>query len=246
MRVVCIIPARYNSTRLSGKPLLKIKGKPLVQWVFENAQRISSVENIWIATDDERVIECVEGFSGNGILTSPMHSSGTERVKEASETLGLEDGDIVINLQVDEPVIDVKSVEKLIEEFSKHSSLLMGTLAFQSKNVEEFHNPNVVKVVVNREGFALYFSRSPIPCPRDTEEINFLKHLGVYIFRYSFLRKWDSLSPSFLEEVEKLEQLRVLENGYPIKVLLSSQDSIGVDTEEDLRFMEENIEKFWK
>jgi len=244
LRVVCVIPARYDSRRLPGKPLLKIRGKTLIQWVFENAQKIPACENIWVATDDERVAECVERFSGNVILTSSAISSGTDRVREASAKLGLKEDDIVINLQGDEPIIDVSSVERLVAEFLEHSSLLMGTLAFRSENKEEFYNPNVVKVVIDKKGFALYFSRSPIPYPRDTDGINFLKHLGIYIFRYSFLKRWDSFSPSRLEETEKLEQLRVLENGYPIKVLLSDRDSCGVDTPEDLQFMEENIEKF--
>jgi len=244
LRVVCIIPARYNSRRLPGKPLLKVRDKSLIQWVFENAQRISACENVWVATDDERVAECVKGFSGNVILTSSAISSGTDRVREAAAKLGLGGDDIVVNLQGDEPVIDVSSVEKLVREFSEHSSLLMGTLAFHSENEEEFYSPNVVKVVIDKRGFALYFSRSPIPYPRDTDKVNFLKHLGLYIFRYSFLKKWNSLSPSRLEETEKLEQLRAVENGFPIKVLLSNRDSCGVDTAEDLQFMEENIERF--
>ncbi len=243
MQIVCIIPARYNSKRLPGKPLIEISGKPLIQWVFENARQIPSIEKIIIATDNKKIKKIVENFGGEIIITSPYHISGTDRVKEAADKMNLTDKDIVLNIQGDEPFIDAKSVERLIELFKKDSSIQVGTLAFLSENQEELRNPNVVKVVIDKNNFSLYFSRSPIPYSERKKGIKFLKHLGIYIFRYSFLKKWDSLPHSNLEEIEKLEQLRILENGYKIKVLLSFKDSIGVDTEDDLKAMEKEIEK---
>ena len=239
MEVYCFIPARFRSTRLPGKPLIPVKGKPLIQWVYENALKISVFKEIWIATDDERIIKTVKKFGGKALITSPSHTSGTERIKEACGILGLKNEDIIVNLQGDEPVVDGESVKKLVKVFMEDPGLKMGTLAYPSSSQSEFYDPNVVKVITDKNGFALYFSRSPIPYPREGK-IEFLKHLGVYIFRWELLKKWDLLKQSPWEEKEKLEQLRPLYNSIPIRVVIAFKDSIGVDTEEDL----EKLEKY--
>ena len=239
MEVYCFIPARFRSTRLPGKPLIPVKGKPLIQWVYENALKISVFKEIWIATDDERIIKTLKKFGGKALITSPSHTSGTERIKEACGILGLKNEDIIVNLQGDEPVVDGESVKKLVKVFMEDPGLKMGTLAYPSSSQSEFYDPNVVKVITDKNGFALYFSRSPIPYPREGK-IEFLKHLGVYIFRWELLKKWDLLKQSPWEEKEKLEQLRPLYNSIPIRVVIAFKDSIGVDTEEDL----EKLEKY--
>ena len=240
MRIVGIIPARIGSSRLPRKPLLHIKGKPLIQYVYENTQKLYVLDEIWVATDDKEIKDCVEEFGGKAILTSPHHSSGTERVREAAQKLGVKKEDLVLNLQGDEPFLHIPSVERLIEEFKRDKTLIMGTLAFPSQDREEFLDPNVVKVVTDNRGFALYFSRSPIPYSR-AESPSFWKHLGVYLFRFSLLEKWTELPPTPLEKVEKLEQLRAISNGIPVRVMPADKDSIGVDTEEDLKKMERLI-----
>ncbi|HEX67779.1 MAG TPA: 3-deoxy-manno-octulosonate cytidylyltransferase [bacterium] len=239
MEVYCFIPARFRSTRLPGKPLIPVRGKPLIQWVYENALKISVFKEIWIATDDERIIKTVKKFGGKALITSPSHTSGTERIKEACGILGLKNEDIIVNLQGDEPVVDGESVKKLVKVFMEDPGLKMGTLAYPSSSQSEFYDPNVVKVITDKNGFALYFSRSPIPYPREGK-IEFLKHLGVYIFRWELLKKWDLLKQSPWEEKEKLEQLRPLYNSIPIRVVIAFKDSIGVDTKEDL----EKLEKY--
>ena len=239
MEVYCFIPARFRSTRLPGKPLIPVRGKPLIQWVYENALKVSVFKEIWIATDDERIIKTVKKFGGKALITSPSHTSGTERIKEACGILGLKNEDIIVNLQGDEPVVDGESVKKLVKVFMEDPGLKMGTLAYPSSSQSEFYDPNVVKVITDKNGFALYFSRSPIPYPREGK-IEFLKHLGVYIFRWELLKKWDLLKQSPWEEKEKLEQLRPLYNSIPIRVVIAFKDSIGVDTKEDL----EKLEKY--
>ena len=193
MEVYCFIPARFRSTRLPGKPLIPVRGKPLIQWVYENALKVSVFKEIWIATDDERIIKTVKKFGGKALITSPSHTSGTERIKEACGILGLKNEDIIVNLQGDEPVVDGESVKKLVKVFMEDPGLKMGTLAYPSSSQSEFYDPNVVKVITDKKGFALYFSRSPIPYPREGK-IEFLKHLGVYIFRWELLKKWDLLN----------------------------------------------------
>jgi len=197
-----------------------------------------------VATDDERIKKSVQDIGGKAIMTSPYHHSGTDRVGEAAEKLSLKDEDVVLNLQGDEPCIDNKSVEAMLEEISSSSEIHMITLAFPSQNEEDYNNPDVVKVVVDKEGFALYFSRASIPYYRKKrEKVEFLKHLGIYAYRKGFLTLLGNLPVSELEEKEKLEQLRVLENGYRIKVVFSSRDSIGVDTLEDLERLKKHLVK---
>ena len=239
-KVFCIIPARYGSTRVHGKPLRKILDKPLIEWVWQNALKVSSFCDIFIATDSEEIIDSVKKFGGKIVRTSSFHKSGTDRVAEAARKLNISDKDIVINIQSDEPLIHPSSVENLISSLCKSKSINMATLVYQSSKIEEFQNSNVVKVVVDSSDFALYFSRSPIPYFREKIQgsFMFLKHLGIYGYKMDFLQKITLLPPSSLEKKEKLEQLRVIENGYKIKVIRSVFDSESVNAEEDFKVVE--------
>ena len=242
-KVFCIIPARYGSTRIPGKPLRKIVGKPLIEWVWRNASKISSFSDVFVATDSEEIIDSVKKFGGKFIKTATSHKSGTDRVAEAARKLNISDRDIIINIQADEPVIHSLSTENLISCLCKSKSINMATLAYLSSKVEDFQNSNVVKIVVDRDNFALYFSRSPIPyCKGNADGFVFLKHLGIYGYKMDFLQKITLLPTSSLEEKEKLEQLRVLENGYKIKVIRSIFDSESVNTEEDFKVLEKILQ----
>lgn len=249
-KVFCIIPARYESTRFRGKPLRKILDKPLIEWVWRNALKVSSFDDVFIATDSEEIIDSAKKFGGKVVETSSFHKSGTDRVAEAARKLNISDGDIIINIQSDEPFISPLSVESLISSLYK-KSIDMATLAYPSSKIEEFQNKNVVKVVVDSNDFALYFSRSPIPHwgparppmsgaggEEKQDSFMFLKHLGIYGYKMDFLQKITLLPSSLLEEKEKLEQLRVLENSYKIKVIRSVFDSESVNIEEDLKRIE--------
>lgn len=235
MQSYAIIPARYSSTRLPGKPLATICGKPMVQHVYERALKCSQLDKVIVATDDGRVMAAVESFGGDCILTRPDHQSGTDRLNEAAELLGLADQDLIINVQGDEPLLEPSMIEILIGA-ALDSDSEMTTLAFPSDDMNEFLDPNCVKVVLNASDEALYFSRAPIPFYRDSHgrKQAFLKHLGFYAYRRWFLRQVTALTPGRLETAEKLEQLRTLENGYSIRVALSPVDSLSVDTPEDL------------
>jgi 3-deoxy-manno-octulosonate cytidylyltransferase (CMP-KDO synthetase) len=251
VKTTAIIPARYNSTRLSGKPLIDIKGKPLIQYVYERV-KASSVQQVIVATDDERIAAAVGRFGGEVVLTSPHHRSGTERVAEVAADVK---ADIVVNVQGDEPLIQPKDIDRAIIPFTQDSSIVVTTLITPLLNGTDLYSPHVVKVVVGHDGCALYFSRSPIPYPRglleeahdealtDPELIKELdkkalrgywQHLGLYAFRRDFLLKLTALPPSRLEKQEKLEQLRILENGYKIKTVMCSAPSLGIDTPEDI------------
>jgi 3-deoxy-manno-octulosonate cytidylyltransferase (CMP-KDO synthetase) len=240
MNVIAIIPARYGSTRLDGKPLLDIGGKPMVRWVYERAKKAKLVRDVMVATDDKRVMSAVERFGGKAVMTSSSHRSGTDRIAEAAGSLN---ADVIVNVQGDEPLIEPEMIDEAIKPLLAESSLLISTLKTKIANEEELKDPNVVKVVTDREGFALYFSRYPIPYVRDSSEFGvrsselkttYYKHIGLYVYRKDFLLKFAKMKPTPLEEAEKLEQLRVLENGYKIKVVQTKYNSIGVDTKEDL------------
>jgi 3-deoxy-manno-octulosonate cytidylyltransferase (CMP-KDO synthetase) len=251
MKAVAIIPARYGSTRLPGKPLIEIKGKPLIQYVYEQVQR-SSIREVIVATDDERIVAAVRGFGGEAVLTAPHHHSGTERVAEAATTV---ESDIVVNVQGDEPLIQPEAIDSAIKPFINDQSIMVTTLITPLETGTDLYNPHVVKVVVDHEGFALYFSRSPLPYPKtllgkaDDDLLEGFKriskmahgglrgywqHIGLYAFRREFLLKLAALAPSPLEQQEGLEQLRILENGYKIKTVICSAPSIGIDTPEDV------------
>ena len=232
MGVIGIIPARYASTRLEGKPLKDILGKPMIQYVYENAAKSSILDTLIVATDDLRIKEAVEGFGGKAILTSPSHFSGTDRVAEVAKSL---EADVVVNIQGDEPFINPGMINEVAEPLLKDPKIPMGTLMHQI-NQEEYSNPNVVKVVTDRAGFALYFSRSLIPYPRRTEGHRVFEHIGIYSYQKDFLLKYALMKPTPLEIFESLEQLRALECSYRIKVVLTRYKyvALSVDTAEDL------------
>lgn len=235
-----IIPARYASTRFPGKPLAILGDKPMIQWVYERAS--SLFEHLLVATDDERIRQAVQKFGGKVLMTSPEHSSGTERCAEAAELYEQEIGmhfSHVVNIQGDEPLIQVEQLQTLISCFQTPGTGI-ATLIRQLTNKEELNNPNVVKVVVDQSFRALYFSRAPIPYVRpnknegDSGYIPYYTHIGLYAFQREILEQMVQLSPSALEVAESLEQLRWMEHGITIRTAVTNLPSIGVDTPEDL------------
>lgn len=233
MQVLGVIPARYGSTRLEGKPLVDIIGKPMIQHVYENVTRSSILDDVIVATDDSKIKKVVEGFGGKAVLTSPDYTTGTDRVAEVARNLDVQ---VVVNIQGDEPFINPEMINEVAEPLLRDKNILMGTLMHKIKNEEDLSNPNVVKVVTDKSGFALYFSRSLIPYPRRSEGHRAFEHIGIYCYQKDFLLKFAELKPTPLETSESLEQLRALENGYRIKVVLTKQKyiALSVDTPEDL------------
>jgi 3-deoxy-manno-octulosonate cytidylyltransferase (CMP-KDO synthetase) len=233
MKIICVIPARYSSTRLPGKPLAMIAGKPMIQRVYERASEARRPDGVLVATDHEQVFSAVKAFGGQVVMTSPDHPTGTDRLAEVAAHL--EDVDVIINVQGDEPLIAPAVIDRLAEEFHHDPGLKMATLAAPLAD-EEYHMPSAVKVVTDLAGYALYFSRSLIPHPRNQSVagLTYLKHIGIYAYRRDFLLKYAALPPTPLEKAESLEQLRALEHGYRIKVITSEFASVGVDTPEDL------------
>ena len=229
-RVAIVIPARYGSTRLPGKPLADIAGKPMVQHVYERALQVSNAQNVIIATDDERVAEAVRAFGGKYVMTSPDHPSGTDRL---AEVMAQVDADIYINLQGDEPLVRPSDIEALAAGMLADLSVSVGTLCHPI-DAHEAGNPNTVKVVLAANGNALYFSRSPIPYPRDSETASYLKHVGVYAYRREVLTEYANLPQPMLEHAEKLEQLRLMTAGYCIRAYVVEPTGPGVDTPECL------------
>ncbi|MCZ6481504.1 MAG: 3-deoxy-manno-octulosonate cytidylyltransferase [Candidatus Methylomirabilales bacterium] len=231
MRAVGVIPARYASSRFPGKPLADLRGRPLVQHVYERARRSKTLARVVVATDDLRIRDAVVAFGGEVQLTGLHHPSGTDRVAEVAASLSCE---IVVNIQGDEPLIEPPMIDEAVSPFFVESDLIMGTVCRRLEKEEEWQSPHVVKVVRDRRGFALYFSRTPIPYARVQGRHSYYKHIGLYVYRREFLLTLASLAPTPLEETEQLEQLRALEYGYPIRVVETKYDSIGVDTPEDL------------
>lgn len=251
MKIAAIIPARYASTRFEGKALADIGGKPMVQHVYERASRASLVDQVIVATDDDRIAAAVREFGGRVEMTSRDHETGTDRLAEVAERI---DADIVVNVQGDEPLIEPAMIDEAITPLAEDPAIVMGTLKSRIRNLHDFLSPNVVKVVTDWEGFALYFSRSPLPNFRDKwndlKDEAFLsgkllcyKHVGLYVYRRDFLLQFARLSPTYLELAEKLEQLRALESGYRIKVVATEYESIGVDTPADLEKVIEKLKK---
>ena len=231
MSVVAVIPSRYASTRLPGKPLVDICGKPMVQHVYERVRQVSLFDEVLVATDDERILNAVAAFGGSAVMTSPDCASGSDRLIEVAKA---HTADIYVNIQGDEPLVEPSSIEKLAQAMVDEPSLQMGTLCYPV-SLEQAQNPNLVKVVRSHNGNALYFSRSPIPFPRSGGiEPSYFGHLGIYAYRRDFLLNFGSLPYSPLENTEKLEQLRVLEAGIAIRVLEVEAMGPGVDTPEDL------------
>ncbi len=245
MAVVAIIPARYGSTRLPGKPLAEIGGKPMIQHVYESASKAKVLDRVLVATDDRRVVEAVKGFGGEVVMTSKDHASGTDRLAEAARKIK---ADWVVNVQGDLPFIHRETITRAVRPMRRDRSIPMGTVSTPIYDEAQWRNPNIVKVLMDRAGFALYFSRSPIPYSRnDVVDLNGSKpsprskrrlwgrrHVGLYVYRRDFLLKFARLRPTTLEQIESLEQLRALVYGYRIFVAPVDEQSVEVDTPEDL------------
>lgn len=236
MKIIGIIPARYDSKRFPGKVLADVAGKPLIQRVYEQAKKAKVLHDILVATDNEKIFKAVEKFKGKAIMTSSNCRSGTDRVAEAAKGLN---GDIFINIQGDEPLIPPEVISKVAQALVEDRAIDIATVARRIVAQMELSNPNIVKVVIDNNGFALYFSRAQIPYIRDSLELESVasvccKHIGVYAYRRNFLLDFVQMEQTPLEIIEDLEQLRVLENGYKIRVVITECDSVGVDTREDL------------
>jgi 3-deoxy-manno-octulosonate cytidylyltransferase (CMP-KDO synthetase) len=245
LTVIGVIPVRYASTRFPGKALADIAGKPMVQHVYERCAACKRLDRLYVATDDRRIYEAAREFTADVLMTSETHASGTDRVAEVAEEV---DGDIFVNIQGDEPLIEPAAVEALIPPFEEDPGVNMATLARPSGDQNEVSSPNTCKVVIDEAGDALYFSRAPIPYYKNsTTEGEYLLHVGAYAFRRGFLLTFAGLERKQLEVAEGLEMLRALEHGYKIRVVIGEFTSQGVDTEEDLervrRLIEKNIEK---
>jgi 3-deoxy-manno-octulosonate cytidylyltransferase (CMP-KDO synthetase) len=242
-KIIGLIPARLGSKRLSGKPLIKVFGKPLIQNVYESAAKSKHLDRLMVVTDSSRVSDLVFAFGGEAYVSLRNHPTGTDRVAEVARNLNY---DLVINIQCDLPYFPPSLVDLLVSSMLKEKSVLMGTLATRINDPLKLKNPNVVKVVLDKRGFALYFSRHPIPYIRDwglgagdwklnLKKVPFYEHIGIYGFRKDFLMKFSSLKQTPLEKLERLEQLRALENGYKIKVYLTQYKPVILDVPADLK-----------
>ena len=238
-RIVAFIPARYGSTRFPGKAVAPIAGQPMIQHVYRRALSCRGLSGVYVATDDERIFRCVMDFGGKAIMTEKKHHTGTHRLAEAARIVKLRGSDVAVNIQGDQPIFYPAAISEMVKPLLEAPDIPMSTLKYRMMYEKNLDNPNFVKVVTDNEGFALYFSRSPIPLFRDpsSERIHY-KHLGIYAYRVDFLETFASLPPGVLESAEKLEQLRALENGYPIKVVETFSDSVEVDIPEDIAGVE--------
>jgi len=234
MKIIAVIPARYDSTRFPGKPLIQIKGKPMIQHVYERVSKAKLIDKIIVATDDEKIFDAVVNFGGDVVMTSKKHQSGTDRICEVIKKVK---GDIVVNVQGDEPGIEPSHIDKAVAPLLKNRKINISTLAVRIDDKKFLSDPNKVKVVFDKNNFAMYFSRSCIPydSKADVKQNDFYKHIGLYVYRRNFLLNLKKLKPSKLEQIEKLEQLRFLENGEKIKVVLVNKESISIDTPSDLK-----------
>jgi len=232
MKILGVIPARYGSTRFEGKALADILGKPMIQHVYERAINAKNLTDLVVATDDKRIFESVKKFGGNVIMTA-QHPTGTDRIAEVA---GNSDAEIIVNIQGDEPLIEPAMIDEAIEPLLGDENIDLGTLVHRITSEEEYRNPNVVKVVLDRAGFAMYFSRSPIPYIKSEifEKQIIYRHVGLYVYRRHALLDFARISPTPLESSEGLEQIRFLESGYSMKVVETQYRSIGVDTPQDL------------
>lgn len=240
MKFLGVIPSRYASTRLEGKPLKDICGHTMVEWVYKRALK-SKLDGVVVATDDERIVDEVKSFGGNVILTRKDHINGTSRIAEVCETYT--DYDVIVNIQGDEPLIEPDMINSIIDSFIEDNTIPMSTLKYKLTDMAEIENLNAVKVVTDKNDFAIYFSRSVIPYPRNLNMDNYYKHVGIYGYKRDFVMEYAKMASTPLELSESLEQLRVLENGYKIKVLETPYKIIGVDTQEELERVREYITK---
>ncbi|MBU0513909.1 MAG: 3-deoxy-manno-octulosonate cytidylyltransferase [Proteobacteria bacterium] len=242
MGITVVIPARYGSTRFPGKPLCQLAGRTMIEWVCRRAAQARDVGRVVVATDDDRILDAVIGFGGRAVLTTGRFATGSDRVAAAVQDMGLNPDDLVINLQGDQPLFNPRCLDQVVEPLKNEPDLVMSTLVYPITDPGAVQNPNNVKTVLDLFGNALYFSRGPIPFGRDETPDQFHKHLGIYAFRKSFLDKFTALPPGRLEQIEKLEQLRALEHGYPIRCVITEHDSPEVDTPADVARVSEMIE----
>ena len=242
-KVVVVIPARYGSTRLPGKPLVLLAGKPMIQRVYERAKMAQRADRVIVATDDERIVKAVEGFGGEARMTRTEHRTGTERVAEVAAH---EQGDVFVNVQGDEPLLDPGAIDVAVSSLLEEPQASIGTVATSIKTPGDIMDPNVVKAVLDFDGNAIYFSREPIPWVRDTAskiQVRHLKHLGLYVFQREALLEYPTLPQGELERIEQLEQLRWLENGWKIRVAEVEHDAVSVDVPEDVARVEKLLQK---
>ena len=232
MKILCVIPARYASTRLPGKPLKDIAGKPMICRVYDRASQAETLSGVLVATDDERILQAVESHGGRAMMTAKDHPTGTDRLAEVAAANP--DVDLIINVQGDEPLIEPSLIDELGRAFDGDAELQMATVMTPMEDEAEQKNPNNVKVVTDKNGCALYFSRSLLPYPRNDAGTPVYKHIGIYAYRRDFLLAYAKMAPTPLERTESLEQLRALENGYKIKCIRTNARFVGVDTPEDL------------
>jgi 3-deoxy-manno-octulosonate cytidylyltransferase (CMP-KDO synthetase) len=241
--VVIVIPARFASTRLPGKPLVSLGGKPMIQRVYERAKLASQADRVIVATDDERIVKAVESFGGAARMTRPDHRTGTERVAEVAAH---EKGDVFVNVQGDEPLLDPVAVDTAISALLEEPAAAIATVATPIKTPADIMDPNVVKTVLDFDNNGIYFSRAPIPWVRDTTskiQVRHLKHLGLYVFQRDTLLEYPTLPQGELERIEQLEQLRWLENGWKIRVAEVEHDAVSVDVPEDVARVEKLLQK---
>jgi 3-deoxy-manno-octulosonate cytidylyltransferase (CMP-KDO synthetase) len=242
MKIIAIIPARFGSSRFPGKPLAPILGKPLIQWVYEQALKVKDLDAVWVATDDSRIRDCVASFGGRALMTREDHPSGSDRLAEAATLLNLAPEDIVINIQGDQPVFPPDLISDLAARLSRDPGVVMVTPVKRLSDPAAASNPNTVKVVFDRAGRALYFSRSPLPFWRDGGQTYYYRHIGIYAYRVQFLKEFVHLPPGRWEAAEKLEQLRALEHGFPIHIVETEGDTREVDSPEDALRVEEFLQ----
>jgi 3-deoxy-manno-octulosonate cytidylyltransferase (CMP-KDO synthetase) len=233
--VVCIIPSRYESSRFPGKPLADLCGKPMIQHVYERVAKAKAVPYVAVATDDQRIFDAVKHFGGNVVMTAGTHRSGTDRIAEAVKSLNLPADAIVVNIQGDQPIFEPTQVDEVIQPLLDDPSINMSTLIYKIVLDKEITHPHAVKVVLDHQNFALYFSRATIPYVRDKNlRADYYKHHGIYAYRHDFLDVFTKLPEGKLEKLEALEQLRALEYGYKIKVVVTPFDSVEVDNQQEL------------
>ena len=242
MKTIAIIPARYASSRFPGKPLALISGKPMIQWVYENVLKANFLDAVYVATDDIRIYNCVIAFGGQALMTADTHTCGTDRLAECADILELDDNDLVLNIQGDEPLIKPEMIADLYSCFDDES-VYMGTLKKKIEDKEELDNPNVVKVINDINDNGIYFSRFCLPYERDGKLVIHYKHIGAYGYKVWFLKTYSKLLKTPLEKSESLEQLRVIENGYKIRVKETKYQTVGVDTPEQIAQVEEELRK---
>lgn len=242
-KVIVVIPSRYGSTRLPGKPLVQLAGKPMVQHVYERAKQAQTVHRVIVATDDERIVEAVKAFGGEVKMTRTDHRTGTERIAEVAAH---EPGDVFVNVQGDEPLIDPVAIDTAVGALLEEPQAQIATVATPIRHAGDIMDPNVVKTVLDFDGNALYFSRAPIPWIRDTQQklhVKYWKHLGLYVFQREALLEYTTLPQGELERIEQLEQLRWLENGWKIRVAEVAHDAVSVDVPEDVVRVEKLMQK---